>query len=365
MKKAVVRRMELPPGRRVLAISDIHGNLPFLKALLDKVGFCREDILFLVGDMLEKGPANLETLRYVMELTRGGNVYPIAGNCDGTAVSLVEGTWEREDFFNFLIRRPRWLLHEMGAECGFRLEKPEDMETLREIVVREFPGELAFLASLPTVIDTPDYLFVHGGVPSSHGLEELSAWSCMKNDDFLSKETHLDKWCIVGHWPVTLYRPEIPSAEPLIRADKRVASIDGGCCLKWDGQLNALILPPEPGGEFSWVSYDGLPTVTALESQEESRESVNIRYGHSALEILEEGSEFCRCRHLESGRILDVLTEYLYRRSDGVFCEDSTDYRLGVEPGDTLSVVRRTSRGLLAKKNGVTGWYAGRAQGKL
>ena len=41
-------------------------------------------------------------------------------------------------------------------------------------------------------------------------------------------------------------------------------------------------------------------------------------------------------------------------------CEDSTDYRLPVEPGDALSIVRATSRGYLAKKAGVTGWYTGR-----
>ena len=41
-------------------------------------------------------------------------------------------------------------------------------------------------------------------------------------------------------------------------------------------------------------------------------------------------------------------------------CEDSTDDRLPVEPGDALSIVRATSRGYLAKKAGVTGWYTGR-----
>lgn len=43
-------------------------------------------------------------------------------------------------------------------------------------------------------------------------------------------------------------------------------------------------------------------------------------------------------------------------------CEDSTDYRLPVEPGDVLKVVERTSRGILAKKDGVTGWYFGRVR---
>ena len=57
---------------------------------------------------------------------------------------------------------------------------------------------------------------------------------------------------------------------------------------------------------------------------------------------------------------MEILTEYLYTDTKGVLrCEDSTDYLLPVARGDTLSVVRHTSRGLLAKKGGVTGWYRG------
>ena len=44
---------------------------------------------------------------------------------------------------------------------------------------------------------------------------------------------------------------------------------------------------------------------------------------------------------------------------------DSTDYHLPVTPGDSLSLVARTSRGYLMKKNGVTGWYFGRLADKL
>ena len=79
---ARVERLELAAHRRILVISDIHGNLPFLKALLDKVGFCREDELIIDGDFLEKGSESLETLRYIMELSRGGNVHSLCGNCD-------------------------------------------------------------------------------------------------------------------------------------------------------------------------------------------------------------------------------------------------------------------------------------------
>ena len=45
------------------------------------------------------------------------------------------------------------------------------------------------------------------------------------------------------------------------------------------------------------------------------------------------------------------------------WCEDTSDYRLAVEPGDRLSIVEETSRGRLVKKDGVTGWYFGRLKG--
>lgn len=93
-----------------------------------------------------------------------------------------------------------------------------------------------------------------------------------------------------------------------------------------------------------------------------SADPVNIRWGRSGLAVLEEGAEFCRCRHLETGRELDVLTEYLRRDEAGVWCEDSTDYLLPVKAGDTLSVIRQTSRGTLCKKDGVTGWYLGKVE---
>ncbi|MBD9090513.1 MAG: serine/threonine protein phosphatase, partial [Clostridiales bacterium] len=97
-----------------------------------------------------------------------------------------------------------------------------------------------------------------------------------------------------------------------------------------------------------------------LDRQEASPDSINIRWGRSAVEVLEEGEELSLCRHLETGRTLYILNRYLRMGPDGLWCEDSTDYRLPVLPGDPLSLVARTSRGCLMKKNGVTGWYSGR-----
>lgn len=360
---AVVRPLELPPGRRVLVVSDIHGALPLLKGALAKAGFCRDDILIVLGDMMERSQTSLDVLHYVMDLSRTHTVHTVLGNCDNVTLAFFDREDRLPDEFyaGWLPRHgARCPLVKMARMAGVRLEGPADYPAARAALERAFAPELAFLRSLPHILLNDDYLFVHGGVPREDALTSLSAFDCMKNDNFLEQGHAFRRWVIVGHWPVTLYNDKVPSAAPIVLHDRHIVSIDGGATLKWDGQVNVLILPQRPDGSFTWVSEDGFPTVTALEAQAPSPDPINIRFGHSELEVLEEGPELCLCRHVETARVLRVLTEYLYHKDGRTFCEDSTDYLLPVSPGDTLSVVRETSYGLLAKKDGVTGWYAGR-----
>jgi len=364
MRSAVVRPIDLPPGRRCLVISDIHGNLPLLKGLLHKARFSPDDILIVLGDIMERSLGSLDTLRYVMKLTETHTVYSICGNCDDITPNFVydhpdvpAGFYEW--WFSRSGERCAWV--KMAHLAGVPVETPADYPAARKAIAAAFPKELAFLRNLPQILLHDNYLFVHGGVPRETRLEELSAQSCMKNDFFLEQNHRFRRWVIVGHTPVTLYHRRIPDSNPILLSDRHIASIDGGCTLNHDGQLNALILPPEPGGNFSWVSFDGFPVFTALDAQEASPDPISLRWNHSALEVLEYGTEFSRCRHLESGRVLDILTEFLRRdEKGGVSCAPSTDYHLPVSPGEQLSLLRRTSRGALVKKDGMTGWYRGR-----
>ena len=360
MANAVVRPLVLPQDRRVMVISDIHGNLPFLKGLLHKVGFCGDDILIILGDILEKSTGGLETLRYLMDLRKRYTIYFVQGNCDDVTLGFLKGAWPDEiaaKYGGFWGEKCAWV--SMAHQTGIDVSDPKDFGAARKAIEGAFPEELAFLRAMPTILLHQDYLFVHGGVPREDRLEELVARQCMKNDNFLSQGRNFRRWVVVGHWPVTLYRPDIPSAKPLILPQRHIASIDGGCSLKADGQLNALILPREPGGDFTYVAYDGFPVMTALADQSPSPNPLNIRWGHSAVEVLELGEEFSRCLHLETGREMDILTDYLRQGDQGTYCLDSTDYQLPVRAGERLAIVRRTSRGALAKKDGATGWYRG------
>lgn len=354
--KAKVQRVTLEPHRRILAVSDIHGNLPWLKALLEKAEYGPEDILILLGDYVEKGPESLETLRYVMELAGRKNVYCVTGNCDTLALDLgLDGGLQ-----GYLRYHPESLVFQMAAEGGFSCGGAEDFARLRDFLFQRFPAEMAFLTETPTILETDHYVFVHGGVPSYQNMEELEAWTCMKNDDFLSKGFSFPKYCVVGHWPTALYRAEVPSCDPFFVPDRKIASIDGGCSIKTWGQLNALVIPRDGAEDFSFVRYDDYPVRIALDPQAEGGAVTTIRWNDNEVDILERGAEFSRCRHRSTGRDLWVLTHTLYRQDGTDRCADATDYRLGVTRGDVLSIVEETSQGYLAKKDGQLGWYLGR-----
>ena len=380
-RSAAVIRPAIEPGRRVVAISDIHGNLPFLKGLLKRVALTPDDVLVLVGDLLEKGRDSLATLRYVMELQEKYTVYPLCGNCDYIDRMFLEGQAADDAFLRQMnVRygasgvdeelwwpilsywRERSTLIQMGLELGFPIPRQAaDLPALRAALLDNFPGETAFLMNLPHILEAGNYIFVHGGVPREDALEELDAYSCMKNDDFLGQGLSFRKWVVAGHWPVTLYNPHIQSSAPILDRERHIASIDGGCVLKVDGQLNALLIPDVNGDEMSFLAFDGLEPVTALDAQEASPDPVNIRWSDSVVEVLAEDGDCVLVRHPSSGRELRLPRDFVSRWRDGrLHTEDATDYRLGVEPGDTLYPVRETGWGCLAKKDSVTGWYFGR-----
>ena len=380
-RPATVIRPAIEPGRRVVAVSDIHGNLPFLKGLLERVALTAGDVLILVGDLLEKGRDSLATLRYVMELGEKYTVYPLSGNCDYIDRMFLEGQASGEEKFSRWMEngsgasgvdeglwpilsywKERSTLIQMGLELGLPMPRQaSDLPALRSALLDAFPKETAFLMNLPHILEAGNFIFVHGGVPREDRLDELDAYSCMKNDDFLGQGLSFRKWVVVGHWPVTLYDPHIQRSAPIIDRERHIASIDGGCVLKLDGQLNALIIPDVCGDELDFTAYDGLAPVTALDAQEASPDPVNIRWSDSVVEVLSEDGDCVRVRHPSSGRELWLPRDFVSRwRDRQTHTEDATDYRLSVEPGDTLYLVRETGWGRLVKKDHVTGWYFGR-----
>ena len=190
-------------------------------------------------------------------------------------------------------------------------------------------------------------------------VERQRGGDCMKFDAFMNYGYTFDKWVIVGHWPVMLYLADHVCANPIIDREHRVISIDGGCSLKDDGQLNALIIPYEGSENFSFEAYDPFPVRRVKSAQCGGGKSYYIRWGDNDVQVLRRGEEFSLVRHVRTGYEMEILTKYLYSDEEFCKCNDSTDLVLSLEAGDEVSVVEETSRGYLVKHKGTSGWYWG------
>ena len=356
-----ISRWEPGDGKRILVVSDIHGNLDYFKALLKKAAFSEDDELVIDGDFLEKGPESLNTLRYIMKLCQKGNVHPVIGNCDGWDYLFDMPSRAFEYIRHYLAKKRCGLLWDMFSELGIdplTVEPEGHIDALRG----GFEAEWAFLSALPHAIETDNYIFAHAGCLPDKPLEEHSQDQLIRCDRFLSLGLSFSKWVIVGHHPVMLYGGDKVCANPIIDREHKIVSIDGACVLKDDGQLNALIIPDKHSDEFSFLSYDHFPLRTVMADQAAGARSYYIRWGDSTVEVLERGVEFSRCRHLRTGYEMDILTKYLFTDGKITDCNDCTDYVLPLKKGDTVSVVEKTSRGYLVKHKGFSGWYYGELQ---
>lgn len=58
-------------------ISDIHGHYDYYKKMLEKIGFSDDDMLYIIGDVVDRGP---HPVKLLLDLMKRPIVCCIAGN---------------------------------------------------------------------------------------------------------------------------------------------------------------------------------------------------------------------------------------------------------------------------------------------
>jgi serine/threonine protein phosphatase 1 len=214
----------------IYAIGDIHGNLDLLQRLLEKIqpDLARDQLVFM-GDYIDRGPNPKGVVDYVLGFKRLVNPQEVI---------CLKGNHEAM-FLNFLQGRDLELFLFNGGLSTLRDYWGEDWDHLEQLVLP--PEHRKFFEELRLYYETPDYLFVHGGlkpgVPPAKQDEEDLLWI---RGDFIASMEDFGKKVIFGHTPFQ---------QPLVMPNK--IGIDTGAA--YGNRLTCLKLPRE---EFISVGHE-------------------------------------------------------------------------------------------------------------
>lgn len=339
--------------QRIITISDVHGNLPLLKKLLQKIHYRpEEDVLIFLGDLIEKGPMNLETLRYIMRLCKRKHTYALMGNCDFVCKNVVH-RYNLAFLKEVLLHRKESLLHEMVAKIGIAIDTNSDMNTVCDRLLQFYHKELCWVDELPQVLYSDEYIFVHAGIQNEETFGD-DFRQVLTYPHFLVNGSHFQHYVIVGHMPVSEYSQGIACFHPIINERKHIISIDGGNVVKSAGQLNAFLIQE---GRFQYESVDDLPVMVATcDVLSNTKDPLFITWRESEVKILTKGSERDYCLHCSSNRKLWIDHFFLHEKNGQWMADDFTTYQMPLKHGDLVSIVTLYRNIAYIKKEGIFGW---------
>ena len=71
----------------IYAMSDIHGQYELFRNLMEQIPLGKDDILYVLGDVVDRGPDSMNTLKYMMA---NPNIIPIMGNHELMALPCLK-----------------------------------------------------------------------------------------------------------------------------------------------------------------------------------------------------------------------------------------------------------------------------------
>lgn len=346
IKKQVILEKE----KRIIAISDIHADLNLFQKLLKKVRYDeKDDYLFIVGDFLEKNTNNLEMLHYIMELSKKENCFVLKGNCDALFEEFYNAP--NNDYFSYFKDNEKTLLYELCKKENIDLNSNLSLKDVMTFLKEKYTEEFEFLVSLPCLIESEDYIFTHSGKIEK---EHINSIDFLRIPEYLTSAKRQNKITIVGHWPTINYSTKFLDNKPRLDYSKNIFSIDGGCGVKRNGQLNAIVIKNNVVDIFY---VDNLRKVKVIDEHLVlPHDSFCITFPKNEIIIKEDLGEFKLCESIACNKTLKIPSTFIQERNGKYYTADTTNYKHSLHVGDTVSICYKTSKYSLVKFNGILGW---------
>ena len=149
------------PKRRFV-MSDIHGCYNAFMNILKQIHFSKDDVLYIIGDMIDRGPDSISVLKYIHEHK---NIIPMMGNHEWMMLQNIDGgeyyySWDSNGNFEL----DTWLTSRMISEETNRKAMFNHKEPLYKRTYKpEAEKLIAWIRKLPYWIELDDYILVHAG----------------------------------------------------------------------------------------------------------------------------------------------------------------------------------------------------------
>lgn len=190
----------------IYVMSDIHGCFDKYKEMLDKINFGKDDTLYILGDVVDRGEDGIKVLRHMMSHE---NIIPIIGNHEYMAylilkdlsVEITEENYDKLYDCIDIMELMDWM--DNGGEPtmkGFTALSREDRER-----VLDYIGDFSSYEELN--VNGIDYILVHAGLydfSPEKDMEEYDIYDLIWERTDYKKVYFKDKIVVTGHTPTVM-----------------------------------------------------------------------------------------------------------------------------------------------------------------
>lgn len=219
--------------KRLLVISDMHGQIDAFNALLEKINFnMEEDLLFLLGDYVDRGQNPKAVVQKARELESKGAI-TLKGNHEDMMEKALIGK-SLQALSHWAANGGAQTLSSYGLSIeNVYKELKEGSLTLPD----ELQDDLNWIQQLNMYVETEHYFFVHAGIDPEKKIDETDPETFLWIRTPFFEGYHGEKTVIFGHTPTM----NLHESSAIFFGDNNIIGIDGGCV--FGGQLNCLELP--------------------------------------------------------------------------------------------------------------------------
>ena len=188
----------------VYAVGDVHGCLEELRALeqkiqLDARQFRGRKLIIMLGDYIDRGPQSRRVVEHLMGPPPKGFLrICLAGNHEVALLSYLDGYLSREPWLGYGARET---LFSYGVDPDRLTSLYGSSEQTDKRIREAIPGSHAdFLRTLPVMVCSDQFVFVHAGIRPGIALEAQDEGDLLNiREEFFQAAHRLDRWVVHGH----------------------------------------------------------------------------------------------------------------------------------------------------------------------